>query len=187
LQNIEIFSELRLVGGTSLALQLGHRKSIDIDLFGEIKITAVELSQIINQIGEISRLNNSNTIHIYLIDGVKVDIVNYTYKWLEEPVIENELILAGKKDIAAMKLNAITGRGTRKDFIDLYFLLKEFSLEEILSFYEDKYQDGSKFLVLKSLFYFVDADKDDSPEMLASIHWEEVKSFIKDKVEEFIT
>jgi len=187
LQNLEIFSELRLVGGTSLALQLGHRKSIDIDLFGEIKITAVELSQIINQIGEISRLNNSNTIHIYLIDGVKVDIVNYTYKWLEEPVIENELILAGKKDIAAMKLNAITGRGTRKDFIDLYFLLKEFSLEEILSFYEDKYQDGSKFLVLKSLFYFVDADKDDSPEMLASIHWEEVKSFIKDKVEEFIT
>lgn len=186
LQKLGAFSELRLVGETSLALQMGHRRSIDIDLFGNIQASSEELSQIINQVGSINRLNNSNIIHIYLIDGVKVDIVKYNYKWLEEPVIENGLVLAGKKDIAAMKLNAITGRGTRKDFMDIYFLLKEYSIEDIFSFYEEKYHDGSKFLVLKSMLYFVDADKDDPCEMLIDINWNQVKSFIKEKVEEFI-
>lgn len=90
--------------------------------------------------------------------------------------------MASLQDIAAMKLNAIMGRGSRKDFIDLYFLLKEFSLNEILNFYIDKYSDGSKFLVLKSLVYFEDADLQLQPLMYMDFNWETCKKKIIEAV-----
>lgn len=70
-----------------------------------------------------------------MIDGVKVDVVNYKYDCLKDGITEDGIRLAAKEDIAAMKVNAIIGRGTKKDFIDMAFLLKEFSLSEILRFY----------------------------------------------------
>jgi polyhydroxyalkanoate synthesis regulator protein len=81
-------------------------------------------------------------------------------------------------DIAAMKLNAIAGRGSKKDFIDLYFLLQEFSLREILSFYGQKYHDGSLFMVEKSLTYFEDADLQLEPQMYKDFNWETCKKTI---------
>jgi hypothetical protein len=74
------------------------------------------------------------------------------------------------------------GRGSKKDFIDLYFLLKEFSISEILNFYTDKYSDGSKFLVLKSLIYFQDADIQPQPQMYKDFNWETCKKTIIAKV-----
>jgi hypothetical protein len=71
-----------------------------------------------------------------MIENIKVDIVNYPYSWLDEMICENDIVLATDKDIAAMKLAAITNRGTKKDFIDLYFLLKKYTLKQILSFYQ---------------------------------------------------
>jgi hypothetical protein len=90
--------------------------------------------------------------------------------------------LAFLEDIAAMKLNAIMGRGSKKDFIDLYFLLKKFSLKEIFDFYTDKYTDGSKFLVLKSLVYFTDADVQLQPKMYLDFNWEICKQKIIQEV-----
>lgn len=175
LQHLPAFSSLRLVGGTSLALQLGHRKSIDLDLFGVITADELEISDQLNQIGSVTILKKSKNINIYLIGGIKVDIVNYHYPWLQNPVNESELLLADRKDIAAMKLAAITGRGTKKDFIDLFFLLKEFNLSQMVDFYNQKYSTGSEFLVLKSLSYFADADLDENPVMLKPIFWDKVK------------
>jgi len=83
-----------------------------------------------------------------------------------------------KKDIAAMKLNAIAGRGSKKDFIDLYFLLKEFSLREIMDFYNQKYHDGSEFMALKSLAYFEDANLQPEPKMFKDFDWEKCKKHI---------
>ena len=74
-----------------------------------------------------------------------------------------------------MKLNAIAGRGSRKDFIDLYFLLKKYSLTEMLDFYKQKYIDGSEFMVIKSLNYFEDADSEEMPIMIEKISWNEIK------------
>jgi hypothetical protein len=178
LQNLPAFSALRLVGGTALALQLGHRKSIDLDLFGSIIADEYEISDQLAQIGTSTILRKSKNINIYLIEGIKIDIVNYTYKWLENSLTESGFTMAHKKDIAAMKLAAITGRGTKKDFIDIYFLLKEFSLRQMVDFYIQKYSDGSEFLVLKSLSYFADADSDENPVMLKSVTWDAVKSTI---------
>ena len=178
LQKVTIFKNLRLVGGTALALQIGHRKSIDIDLFGVLDADVYELSETISQFSSVILLNKTKNINIYSIDGVKVDIVNYHYPWIEKPLIYDTIVMAHPKDIIAMKLAAITGRGSKKDFIDLYFLLQSYSLDEMLNLYSQKYYDGSIFLVLKSLSYFDDADKDEIPSMLKIINWEKVKSFI---------
>lgn len=178
LLSIDLFSGLRLVGGTSLALQIGHRKSIDLDLFGNIDVDVLEINKALAQIGEITLLKDSKNIHIYLVNGVKVDVVNYTYPWLQDLVDTDGLRLATSRDIAAMKMSAITGRGSKKDFIDLYFLLKKMTLSEMLNLYLSKYNDGSLFLLMKSLVYFDDADIDEMPDMLIPVKWENVKASI---------
>ncbi|HUX55748.1 MAG TPA: nucleotidyl transferase AbiEii/AbiGii toxin family protein [Bacteroidales bacterium] len=183
---IPYFDNLYLVGGTSLALQIGHRKSIDLDLFGKIDADDISISQSLNSIGRTRLIKKTPNIQIYVVNDIKVDIVNYHYPWLDTPIGVDQLRLAGKRDIAAMKLGAIAGRGSRKDFVDLYFLLKEFSLKELLSFYNEKYNDGSSFLVLKSLTYFDDADTDPHPNMLKSTDWKEVKQSIVNSVDTFL-
>ena len=109
-----------------------------------------------------------------------------SYHWIENPVIEDGLLLADIKDIAAMKIAAITGRGTKKDFVDLYFLLRYFNLNQILDFYRKKYPDGSDFLVLKSLSYFIDADNDEDPVMLIDEKWECIKAYIMETVNDYM-
>ncbi len=186
IQQIEELSNLRLVGGTALALQIGHRISVDIDLFGTIKADNIAVSQELKKIGKLTIIQNSKNINIYLINNIKVDIVNYPYPWLENIRLEDDILLANLKDIAAMKISAITGRGTKKDFIDLYFLLKHYTLKEILDFYVQKYDDASIFMALKSLSYFIDADEDEQPEMIKHADWNEVKNQIVNTLENYI-
>jgi predicted nucleotidyltransferase component of viral defense system len=118
------------------------------------------------------------------VDGIKVDIVNYVYKWID-PVIEIERIkMAGLKDIAAMKLLAITNRGTKKDFIDLYVLLQHFSLPQILGFFEQKYPNHSIYNVIRSISYFVDAEDNPMPNMFIPDQWNDMKSVIRSHIEQ---
>jgi hypothetical protein len=182
LQAVPAFSELRLVGGTALALQIGHRNSIDIDLFGKLSIDEIALNEALSNIGKLIQLKKSKNINIYSLNNIKLDIVNYPYQWIGQPIKTDTLLLAGLKDIAAMKLAAITSRGTKKDFIDVFFLLNRFSLPEMLDFYENKYHDGSVFLVLKSLTYFEDADQDETPKMYVEYDWEKTKSKIINEI-----
>ena len=186
LQNAPELDTMRLVGGTGLALQIGHRKSIDIDLFGKLETDDFELSNILNKIGETVNLKNTKNIKIFNVNGVKVDVVNYPYDWIKPVVITDNLRIAGTEDIATMKLAAITGRGTKKDFIDLYFLLKKYTLAEMLNYYNKKFYDGSEFLVLKSLSYFEDAEKDELPDMLIAVDWETVKQRISENLEDYL-
>ena len=179
LQSLSILSEMRLVGGTSLALQIGHRKSIDIDLFGNLSAEYENLIDELKTIGEVVPLKNSKNIHSLLINNIKVDIVNYEYEWLTNKITTENIQLATIEDIAAMKLNAIIGRGSKKDFIDLFFILKNYSLATIMEFYTKKYNDGSAFLVLKSLTYFEDADMEEMPFMFNNIDWQTIKGNIK--------
>lgn len=178
LQDIEILSQTRLVGGTSLALQIGHRKSIDIDLFGEIDCEQYELVDALSDLGSLTILKETQNIHVYQLNGVKLDIVNYKYPWIGPSFIEDNLKLATLEDIAAMKISAIIGRGTKKDFIDLAFLLDIFSLDEILNFYEKKYSESSRFIAMKSITYFDDAEVDPMPYMLKNKSWKEIKKRI---------
>jgi Nucleotidyl transferase AbiEii toxin, Type IV TA system len=178
IQSLDLFKNLRIVGGTGLALQIGHRMSDDIDLFGDIEEEHQTILDELKKLGTISILKRTSNIHIFLINEVKVDIVNYSYPWLKPAIIKQNIKLADIEDIAAMKIAAITGRGTKKDFIDLYFLLQRYTLDEMLHLYEKKFNDGSIFLVLKSLSYFEDAESDPMPKMFEEINWNSVKGKI---------
>lgn len=186
LQKIDIFDKLRLVGGAALALQIGHRKSVDIDLFGQIDASINDFSQLSNHFEDVKLINRTKSVNIYYINGIKVEIVNYSYAWLREPVTTDSITMAHTNDIIAMKLSAIIGRGSKKDFIDLFFLLQHCSLENMLNLYSCKFPDGSNFLVLKSLSYFVDAERDLMPVMLKPLSWEQVKKHIKSETDKYI-
>ena len=188
IQSLPEFAQVRLVGGTGLALQLGHRISVDLDLFGSWPQDA-DLHQALRSAGETRKSSGSASgrLLFFYVDGVKVDCVTYDeYPWLEPAIEENGVRLAGVRDIAAMKINAITNRGTRKDFVDLAFLLERFSLNEIFGFYMKKYPEANPALALRSLSYFVDAEMEPLPRMLKPFDWKEAKSRISEAVREMV-
>lgn len=183
LMKVEEFFNFYLVGGTSLSLRIGHRNSIDVDLFGNQNIESDLFISILSDFGKTEVSKSSKNILITDVSGIKVDFVNYQYKLLDEPVEIDGIRMLSKKDIAAMKLNAIAGRGSKKDFIDLYYLLNEFSLQEMIDFYLQKYFDGSEFMVVKSLSYFEEANEQPQPQMMkTSFNWETCKQKIIEEV-----
>lgn len=184
LMTIESFRLLRMVGGTALSLQLGHRNSVDIDLFGKHTLDGNQLIEILSVYKEIEVINTSKSINQFYVRGVKVDIVNYHYPWLKPVVEEDQIRMASLEDIAAMKIAAITQRGSKKDFIDLYFLLQRFSMKEIISFYLQKITDGNEWMALRSIAYFDDADQQPMPAMFQDISWEEIKAYIQNIAKE---
>ena len=182
-----LLSGVRLVRGTSLALQYGHRKSVDLDFFGEIKCDIIDINDMLRSYGRVMPIKETKTICIYKVDGIKIDIVDYSrYPWIDDCIQENDLRLASPKDIAAMKVNAVEGRGSRKDFVDIYFLLKHYSLSEILQFYRQKYPENSFFRALMSLTYFDDAELQMMPVMLSGVSWEEMKKYISMEVKKMM-
>lgn len=168
-----------LAGGTALALQIGHRISVDLDFFSNEPINKDEIFELLGQFGDIRLMHQSKSILIMSLNKVKVDFVHYKYEFISPIVIDNGIRLAGIPDIGAMKLAAITGRGTKRDFTDLYFLLQYFSLEELVAFYVKKYPDGSEFLLARSLTYFADADSESPPDLLVKIDWDVIKNIIR--------
>ena len=178
--------ELRLVGGTALALQYGHRQSVDLDFFGRLPEDKDELIDVVRRVGEVTVLNRSKIILQMVVNQVKVDFVDYSrYPWIDEPIIGDGFVLASDKDIAAMKINAIMGRGTRKDFIDLYAMLQHYSLPQIMDFYRQKYPEFSEYRALLSMTYFDDAEMQDMPLMFIETPWEAMKTSIIQAVEAY--
>jgi predicted nucleotidyltransferase component of viral defense system len=180
-----IFNGFNLVGGTSLALQIGHRFSVDIDMFGKQEIDEFEFVDELSNFGKVIVIKKSKNVLILSVNSIKVDFVNYKYPLLEEITIVENIRLASDKDIAAMKLNAIAGRGSRKDFIDLHYLLQKYSLKEMIAFYNTKYADGSEFMVLKSLTYFEDAESEEIPILFQKLDWNEIKVSIQKAINDF--
>lgn len=179
-----LLQDMRLVGGTSLALQYGHRRSVDLDFFGHTTEDIDELTSMMHECAEnVVRGNCTKRIKAYFLNNVKVDVVNYDYKWIDDPVMEDGLRLASPKDIAAMKVNAVMGRGTKKDFIDVYFLLQHYSFEELIQFYLQKYTDGSEYRALLSMSYFADADPQPMPYMFQQVDWNSIKEEIQYQVQ----
>lgn len=177
---------MRLVGGTALTLQYGHRQSIDLDFFGKLQVSQDEILEMISHLGlDFKVLNQTRLILQLVVNRIKVDVIDYSYDWIDEPVIENGTTLASPKDIAALKINAIEGRGSKKDFIDVYLLLQHFSLDEILSFYASKYPNHSILMALKSLIYFEDAENQTMPKMFINTSWEAMKKAIVNAVNDY--
>jgi Nucleotidyl transferase AbiEii toxin, Type IV TA system len=144
-----------LVGGTSLALQIGHRLSIDLDLFSMTPFEVEPLQQylISTYNFEVDKLG-INTL-IGSISGIKTDFITHAYQLVKPLLLEENLRMASIADIAAMKLNAISQSGQRlKDFVDVYFLLEIMPLSLMLDAYEVKYPNSNPAIPLKAVVYF---------------------------------
>lgn len=175
---IDYFNEFALVGGTSLSLQIGHRLSYDLDFFGQKEIESIEILSNISAIAKPVIMHQTQNILILNVNGIKLDFVNYKYPLLNKVIFKDDLRLVSIEDIAAMKLAAIAGRGKKRDFFDVYEILKHYTLNEILEFYNKKYEDGSEFLVMKSLTYFDDANQDADLKSFNNVTWGTVKKQI---------
>ena len=188
LQALPVLEETRLVGGTALALQLGHRISVDLDIFGKWDYSE-DLGDAFSVLGRTEKESGTpnGRMSFFYIDGVKVDCVAYDmYAWLEPPVEVDGVRLAGVRDIAAMKVNAITNRGTRKDFVDMARLLDDYSLEDIFAWYREKYPAANPALAMRSLSYFADAETMPMPKMLIPFDWEKAKDRIRAAVRRLV-
>jgi len=164
-QNEPFYKNFHLVGGTALTLQIGHRISDDIDLFTVETLNKEKIliyAQDIHKNVEI--LNDDKTIfQLYFPHkNLKIDFVQYPYKLLDPVITTNEgLHMVGKNDIAAMKMSAAGTRGYEaKDFVDLYYLLKEMSIDNIIENYKKKYETENPLHYIRSMAYFDDVSPD---------------------------
>lgn len=172
------FVEFYLAGGTALALQLGHRRSVDFDFFVEGEFRPRDVALRLRALGRFEPWTEAaNTLH-GLLDGIRVSFLGYRYPLLEPLVQEGCLRLASARDIACMKLSAVASRAAKKDFIDLFFLSKLIPLGEMLRDYhaKDVIEGLGDYQLLKSLTYFSEAENDPAPQMLVPAVWDEVKA-----------
>jgi len=169
-----------LAGGTALALQIAHRRSVDFDFFAEKEFDVKAVRKKLIKIGEYRIQSESESIIDGRLNSVRVSFFNLPYSLIRSEVVFGNLRIISREDIAAMKLAAISMRGSRKDFIDLYFLLQEFSLDEMIGFYEKKYgrNEENVYCVLKGLAYFDSAEEKPMPGMIKRVTWREIKKNI---------
>lgn len=166
-----------LGGGTALSLLFGHRKSIDLDFFTDqplekdILIPALE-----NIFGRIIPTNDrSKVIYQCVIQDVKVDFVSVSDPFLNPVEIINNIPFVNIKDLIALKLNAIKGRGVKKDFWDLAKLLEFYSFEDLFQFYFDRYYYDDSLALFLSVVYFDDAENTIEPFSFENMTWAMVK------------
>ena len=159
LQAEPLLATARLVGGTALSLQIGHRESDDLDLFSVEPIDGLRVqSLLIDKYGFVPSVARENTL-IGFIEGVKIDIIHHPFPWLEESIEEDGIRLATIADIAAMKMHTIINSGKRpKDFVDIAFLSMHFSYNETKRLLLRRYPAYDPIMADKAIIYFGDID-----------------------------
>lgn len=181
LQELQSLPELKnfyLVGGTALALKLGHRNSIDLDLFTHQEFDPQDLAEELGQQFAITVSLLKKNALLSVINNVKCDFIRHNYALIRNPIVEEGIRYLSLEDIAAMKIHAITNSGKRlKDFVDLYFLLEHFSLNTIVTYYSTKYPNFNPMIAIKAVNYFEDLDLAIEPPKLAiPLSLEEIKA-----------
>ncbi len=167
-----------LVGGTALALQIGHRHSIDLDLFTTESFDKPDLLDLLNDnFKDVIIESEGTNMLITSINQVKVDFVKMGYPILFPYLEEEGVRMLDIRDIAPMKLKAIAQRGSKKDFYDIFFLLNVLPISEMLRLFSDKFKQQEVFHIIKSLTYFEDAEDYADPIVFdKTLTWEKVKS-----------
>lgn len=179
--------QFRLVGGTALSLIYGHRKSIDLDFFTdqpfekEFLIDALE-----NNFGQVVSTNaRFKNIYQCIIQGVKVDFVCVKDQFSTPAKIINDIPFPDIGDLIALKLNAIKGRGVKKDFWDVAALLKTYNIAQLFNFYQNRYPWDDSLALERSIGYFIDAERDNDPFSLDEMTWAKVKKVISKSLKDY--
>lgn len=199
LMGMPVLDKHRLVGGTALALQIGHRISVDIDLFCD---STSDYSFILSEL-EIRFKKNYLFLHninspmgkgvSVLLNGIKTDILDWKTKFNFKFIEANKIRLTAKEDIVGMKLDTFLcppeyARYEKKDYTDLAFLLKEFKLAKMIELYKLRHPTFANpdRLVLEGLQWHQLADKKPNPKMLIEMSWIEIKKVLDNAVEEYL-
>ena len=168
-----------LGGGTAIALWLGHRKSRDLDWFTPHEFDE-SMWQMKWESGHGFKLLSRDwqTLEGY-IGGAKMALFHYKYPLTGAFGEYRGLKIAGLEDLAAMKLETIISRSTKRDFVDLYFLAKKFGLDKLFDYYDQKFGllEERELMLKKALVYFSDAEDDEMPDMVDPLKWDEVKRY----------
>lgn len=173
-----------LAGGTACALQLGHRISYDLDFFTQKKFQLLSLVKKLEKLEGFKLERTAWGTILGRFGRIRFSLFYYSYPLLYSPKNFEGIKIADLRDIAAMKIVAISERGTKRDFVDLYAICQKISLKKCLSLYNRKYGElaNNLFHILKSLAYFEDAERDPMPKMLILIQWKTVKSFFEKEI-----
>jgi len=167
-----------LAGGTGLALQFGHRYSEDLDFFRAEAFEPDRLAGSISRLGTVAvQSRSADTLHVS-VDGMRLSYLRAQAPFLFPGAPYRGLTVADPRDIAVMKVVAIGGRGSRKDFVDLYFYLRGADgLVGVLSLLRRRFSeiDYNEYHLLKSLVYFDDAESEPMPRMIEQVSWEAIK------------
>lgn len=184
LLQVDVTAGFYLAGGTGLALQLGHRRSVDLDLFTARPFQSLDLRDALRATPGFRVVDLAdNTLHIE-ISGVLVSFLHYPYPLLFETRRFANLEAADARDIGCMKLDALSSRGSRRDFVDLYFLLQGIELSQLLEWFNTKYAAAApnRPHLGKALTYFADAELEPMPNMLLPAEWSRIRAFFETEV-----
>lgn len=165
-----------------MALQLQHRLSFDLDFFSTETFDQKKVNEDLQTIKNYKLDRIAENTLLGMIGDTKISFFTYKYPLIGNVYTFEKIVLANLQDIAAMKIDAIGGRGTKRDFVDLYFICQKFSLDECLDFYLKKYPSLSEnlFHTVKSLSYFGDAENPlQELKMLKKVSWKDVKTFFE--------
>lgn len=179
-----------LVGGTALSLRYGHRTSVDLDLFYHEKFNHDLIVDALEK--EFKTQFTYKKQHTQFgvfcfIENVKIDIVHYPHLPITETETTENIRMYSSQDIAAMKIQAILGRGKQKDFWDLHELLKHYSLQQIISWHKQKFPNQMLAISIPyALTYFADADESETPVSFKKQTWEKVKKEISKTVADYL-
>jgi hypothetical protein len=173
LQDLIAPFDFALAGGTSLALRFGHRVSVDLDFFTVSQFDPETLARDLGFNTESITGLSEGSLQLR-IDNVKVEFLRHAYPKLADVDLINGVEVWSLQDVAAMKLNAISNRGSKKDFFDLVALLDHITLQNIINLYQAKYRPASLMMVIRSLAWFDDADAEPDPISLREDSWDQV-------------
>lgn len=186
LMNVGFLDQFQLVGGTALALQLGHRISDDIDLFSNKPFDNEDIiNALANTFKDRFLLTSGvfNKLGVFaLIDDIKLDICRHKENLIDEIIVNDRIRMWGTKDIAASKVNAISRRAKKKDFWDIDELLDIYSIDEIAAFYRAKYLPMLAIGVAQMITYYDEAEDSEPPVCLKGKTWQSVKKSIFRKI-----
>jgi hypothetical protein len=178
-------SKFYLAGGTALALHLGHRYSKDFDFFTNKQFKVESLLRGLQRRGKCQDIRKDWGTLFLEFDAILCSFIFYKYPLLDPPAMTPwGFGIVSVREIGAMKIMAIGDRGRRRDFVDLYFIVRDLGIEKVWQDFETKYAGTGydSYHFLRALTYFDDAEPENMPKMIAEVEWKEVKKFFETEV-----